>query len=293
VLVDRSESMSKEGKWSATKDALSAFFKDPKTAGLAVALQGFPDGDGGQCEWPTYAAPDVKAATLQASVDDPQEKELLKYLNGTTPSGTVSPLYIALQGAFEWAKKHIDLNKGKVRPAVVVITDGIPEGCNEPVEKAKYDMLIGGALSALKVRTFVVAIKGGDLNLAKLNEIAAAGGTKAAYSVESVNINKELLAALDQIQFNPVACEFDIPMTTKPVEADHTNICYSSGGSSATALGTAGKMDAAACGQGASWYLDDPSAPKKVVLCPLACAKVQADPKASIRLVFGCKTQIN
>ena len=46
----------------------------------------------------------------------------------------------------------------------------------------------------------------------------------------------------------------------------------------------------AACGTKTAWYYDDNASPTKIVLCPSACAKVQADTEALVDVLFGCKT---
>jgi hypothetical protein len=71
------------------------------------------------------------------------------------------------------------------------------------------------------------------------------------------------------------------------------------GTTTTTLTKVAGKGD---CGNGASWYYDDDTAPTKVILCPAACATAQtlvaaasdagidSGKTGSVNVLFGCAT---
>ena len=47
------------------------------------------------------------------------------------------------------------------------------------------------------------------------------------------------------------------------------------------------------CGTGPGWYLDDPTAPTSIVLCPMSCAAYQADVDSMLEAWVGCPTELN
>jgi len=83
-----------------------------------------------------------------------------------------------------------------------------------------------------------------------------------------------------------VACELALPEAPMgmTLDLDTLAIRYTSGGSSEVFLRAA---DASAC-DGASFLLE----PDRVVLCPEACARVEADGAASLSLLTGCDPEV-
>lgn len=85
-----------------------------------------------------------------------------------------------------------------------------------------------------------------------------------------------------------VACEFDVPDAPAGQTLDLATVIsrYTPGdGSAPVDFGQV--ADAAACAPN-KFYIED----KKIKLCPDACATVQADPKAQMKILFGCAADV-
>ena len=88
------------------------------------------------------------------------------------------------------------------------------------------------------------------------------------------------------IDRSQVPCEFEFPEVEGIIDPSKIQVSYVPGGSSSSQAFDR-VADAGAC-SGEQVYFDDNDAPTKVLLCPDACALVQADEGAKISLDFGC-----
>src|SRR5690606_14592907 len=48
-------------------------------------------------------------------------------------------------------------------------------------------------------------------------------------------------------------------------------------------------MDCVNAGPDGGWYLDNPSAPSNITLCPSTCSVAQADPNGQLDFTFPCQ----
>jgi hypothetical protein len=89
-----------------------------------------------------------------------------------------------------------------------------------------------------------------------------------------------------------ITCDWSIPAPPSGEKLDpaRVNVRATMGDGSKTDLAKVASR--AACGAGEGWYYDDPNAPRRVVPCPASCTRLQADPKASVDVLFGCKTVV-
>jgi hypothetical protein len=91
-----------------------------------------------------------------------------------------------------------------------------------------------------------------------------------------------------------IACELNIPAPDGGVlDPEQVNVQVSDGTNPAVVVPRVANKDA--CGSAAGWYYDNPTTPKKVLLCPTSCEDAQskggtAVPK--IEVLFGCQTII-
>jgi hypothetical protein len=129
-------------------------------------------------------------------------------------------------------------------------------------------------------------------SLQNLQQIASAGGTDKTYLVEGGNVSEQVLAALNQIRLAAsIRCELQIPAppSGKVLDFNLVNLLYTDHGGRRTALFNTG--DSAGCAaSGGGWYYDDPTQPKKIILCPNTCDIVQYDPGGELDYAIGCKT---
>ena len=89
-----------------------------------------------------------------------------------------------------------------------------------------------------------------------------------------------------------LACDLEIPVPASgTLDPSSVNVQIDAGGTKELIPKV---KDAASCGTAVGWYYDDDAAPKRVFLCPAACAKANAavgiDKPGKIEVLFGCKT---
>lgn len=288
LLFDKSGSMLDGGKWAAAKGALKAFFQDPKVAGLRVAIRFFPDTtcDSPECDIDACTTPQVKIGklTAQSAPDDAQEALLIKAIDGAFPVGG-TPMFAALGGAEQAAAIHLSQNPSH-KAAVVLVTDGTPNGCETDVDKIAE--LAAQAFKTFAVTTYVVGLDGANQD--QLDKIAAAGETDSAFYLGQGDIQQSLLAAFQAIQGKGLACQFKLPKDEE-VDPNKVNVLYTAATSDEPALiGQVAAADACS-GTKDGWYYDDPSLPTAILLCPASCEKVESDPDGKLEVVFGCATE--
>jgi hypothetical protein len=290
LMVDKSGSMADQGKWAAVSTALDAFFTDPASAGLRVALRFFPDSgcDGVSCSTYACAKPlvDLAPLTLASAPADVQEQRLLDAVASRSPGGD-TPMYAALGGAETWAIAHAGAQPGE-KATVVLVTDGEPNGCDDDI--GQIASLAASARIAHGVPTYAVGLAGSNVD--QMNQIADAGGTKTAYFIGSGDVGAQLLGALKQIQGQQIACDLAIPAAaSSKVDPHAVNVVYVPGDGSAPL--TIGEVEGASfCAHG-GWYPNDAANPTEVLLCPSTCAAVGTDVGAKVEIVLGCKSLLN
>ncbi|MCA9625773.1 MAG: VWA domain-containing protein [Myxococcales bacterium] len=288
IMYDKSGSMLGP-KWTQSTAALQAFFMDPTSAGLFVALRFFPDdGCDAGCNVGACAQPLVPLGELTAlsAPTDVQEDLLINAFVGKMPAGA-TPLSAALDGALQFTASVLD-QKPNERAAVVLVTDGDPSDCH--LDEAYFVNQAGAAYAGRGILTFAIGLEGSNPGL--MNAIASAGGTGQGFFIGTGTFQDDLVAALQTIRESAVACEYQVPDQADgfTVNPDELNVLYTpSGGGSSTTIGQVPNLDACAAVSG-GWYYDDPLDPTKIIFCPSTCAAVQGDLDAEIELLFGCAT---
>jgi hypothetical protein len=286
ITFDKSGSMDNDNKWVNSTNALKAFFGDPGAADLEVALRFFPEGQCNEnsCSVGACATPNVDVGTLTADAapTDTQEAALIAAINAQDPSGP-TPMSAALEGGIAWSSAYL-VNNPTHKVVVILVTDGEPNGCDESISGIS-NIAASGLLDG--VVTYTVGLAGS--NESQLTQIATAGGG-SSFFVGNGNTEDELLAALQAIRGELLACELDIPEPTMgDFNPNLVNVEYTPGGGGTPQ--TFGNVpNEAACAGGNGWYYDNPADPQQIILCPGTCDTVQADAEGAIRVVLGCET---
>ena len=304
IVLDRSGSMSGT-RWNGAVAALTAFFQDPGSAGINVAMEFFagPNTDPGQgcaCTTDSCTAtectnhrcddPYVALGMLQAAPapGDTHEAALVAALSAVSPN-TWTPTYPAMDGALSWAT-------GLANPAevhtVILVTDGNPSTClqgSAAATNTAIATLAGNAFTNSGVTTYTIGMTGA--NITALDAIALAGGTGNAFVIGSgteAQTAADLLVALQAIAGNAVDCSFSLP---NPGLFDPNNsvVTYTDGLGGTTVLNDVG--NASNCGAG-WYYLPNSTTPTSIELCPATCTLVQSDPGASIEVSLGCPSNL-
>ncbi len=287
IMVDKSGSMGTNGMWTPAMNAIKAFFQDPESAGMNVALRFYPDDAPSYgCSSPTCsidacAEPLVGLGQLTAdpAPADGHEQSLVSAIDSRSPGGT-TPTYTALAGAEQWAAEYTAAHPEQ-QQVVIIVTDGYPNRCNDGGDAAIVALAADG-YDDHGVLTYAIGLEGASQVL--MDDIAAAGGTTAAFFVSNNNqVEEQLLAALQAIRGQAVICSFDLPNpgTFDPASA---LVTYRPGQGPAQVLSQ--QADVAGCGDG--WYYDDNENPIQIILCPSSCGLVQSDEQARIDVELGC-----
>lgn len=90
-----------------------------------------------------------------------------------------------------------------------------------------------------------------------------------------------------------IPCEYAIPEPPagEALNFMRVNIVYTPGsGSSPEVLLYVGSADGADCTDG-GWYYDDVTAPRRVILCPSTCSRVNGDAAGRVDVELGCETE--
>jgi hypothetical protein len=299
VMVDRSGSMNDDDKWLDATAALLFFFRDPKAAGMRVALRFFPHDvpitgcDATACDSQACAEPLVPLGELTTDFGelDPQERALVLGIAHANPDSATrddgTPIYAALEGALRWATSY-KADHPSEKTVVVFATDGEPNGCNE--DFSAIAALAATALQTSSVTTYAIGLQGS--NAAQIAQLAQAGGTRQSILVDpGPNAEQELVNALNAIRGETVSCDFAMPAasdTKLMIDPSRVNVTWK------PASGAAGTLsqvpDANSCGTRKSWYYDAPQAPTRIELCPAACDLVRGDASATLEVLLGCVT---
>ncbi len=273
-MFDKSGSMGDNAKWTSCKQGLNSFFADPASKGVEASLQFFPGG-GDQCAQSDYSTPAVAMRTL------PDSTNFSAAMNAVSPGGA-TPTLPAVQGSLQYAQK-VALQHPGSSTAIVLVTDGDPNGCNSTVQSVS-----AAAANAKKagIPVFVIGIG----NVASLDAIALAGGTTKATIVSNNNAAQtavDFQKALNAIRGATLSCEYEIPVLPDGATIDQVNVVYTpSGGSTATL-----NYDAFCTGAQPGWHYDDVTKPTKIILCKSTCDTIQKDATGKVDLVFGCATK--
>jgi len=301
ILLDRSQSMScsvpgGEDRWTAVKTGIAAFLMQPSAVGRSVGIEYFEPEEsadaGTSCNAIDYQTPDVDVASL------PQNAEpIVESLARHSPGGH-TPTAAALIGAYDHLVNWQATHQGN-QPVVVLVTDGEPDACGSVADVAHAVSV--GAQSGIE--TFVIGLldSGNSCNLdpnpanqKDLDTIARSGGSASAFIVDlQSGIEAELLKALGSFQLTaPPACHYELPPSSPvfTVNPSKIDVTYTSSGSTSptTVPPVAG---VAACDPKlGGYYLDDPSNPTKIDLCPATCDTIDAA-QASVSIDLGCPAE--
>jgi von Willebrand factor type A domain len=297
LMYDKSGSMGDpaEGgdpklKWIPVNTGMKSFFADPSSSGYNASLQFFPaPGDiTATCGAP-YASPLVPLTSLG------QSQPLVAALDNAAPQGG-TPTLPALEGAIAYAKTTAAARPDE-KTVVVLVTDGEPglmvngvfaPGC--PNNDVTH--VAAAAADAYKgtpqIPTYVVGV---GSSLQKLDAIAAAGGTSAAFVVPVSNPTETTAAlqkAFESIRAQvKLSCDFALPSAPagQTLDTGRVNVAFTSGAGAETPLVYSGDCSAAN-----GWRYDDAAKPQRIELCGGACATAQGDRNGKLTVALGCQT---
>lgn len=281
-------------KWDPVVAATRGFFEDPASAGLLASLTAFPidDDDDERCDAANYTKPDVEMQELPSKAFG---EELAAIRDEDWRGGT--PTLAVVEGSLEYIASYRQDHPG--RYALVLVTDGYPQGCDDDSIDSVKDAV---SSAAAEVPTYVIGVKNPPLvdddgneapdTVSNLAGVAEAGGTETPFIIATGEPEKtagDFQLAIEKIRGVSVACNLKLPLPPdrRAFEKDSVAVGYTSG-SAKTAL----RYDES-CADATAWHYDDVGAPTEVVLCPDTCSTVQAAPEAKLSVDFTCQPVIN
>lgn len=285
ILLDRSSSMTSNGKWDVAVKALKGFADSGSVAGLGLGLQYFPPAAGDACSPTTYKSLAVPLATL------PDNAGAIKVsLESAAPTGSNTPMRPGLEGALQYMTSYLADNPTH-EGVVILVTDGNPTGCTNNAVSNVASIASDAFAADPPVRTFVIGMEGATF--ANLDTIADAGGTKKAFNVGvGAAAQLALVEALEEVRAQALSCEFILPIPDPKegtLDLDSVVVEFTPGLNEDPV--SINKVESfALCGEiSGGFYYDNAINPERIVLCPASCELVKSGTKnASVRVVLGC-----
>ncbi len=274
-MYDKSGSMREESRWSSCASAMTSFFAASATSGMSASLSFFSYSD--SCDVELYAKPAVAMRPL------PDATSFQQAIAKEGPSGK-TPTLPAIKGAIKYAKQVEQSLAGNGKVAIVLVTDGIPNGCGSTPDNA-------GAEAATVAKTIPTYVIGVGPALENLDTIAKGGGTTAAMMVSTsdpAKITADLTAALGKVK-SAVGCEYGIPAPPPGETLDFgaVNVVFTPKNGAPSTLDYSSD-----CKTGQGWHYDDPASPKRIVMCKATCdALLAGAADGKVQIQFGCATR--
>lgn len=282
-------------KWDPVVAATRAFLEDAGSEGLEASLTFFPSegGDDDRCKQESYETPDVPMTALPSDAFGDAIAEIEPKSSDDWRGGT--PTRFVMQGTRAFIAQARADDPG--RYAIVLITDGYPQGCDD--EDDTVDAVVAEAEAALAdgIQTYVIGVANPPIDdapdtVSNLEEIAKAGGTSPAFLIDTgmpQDTSTRFEAAVEAIRGAAIACDIAIPTPPMGQTFDKEKVAVSyQSGSAASDL----PYDPD-CTASDAFHYDDPHDPHTIVLCDQTCGLVQADPNAKLQVALTCEQRFS
>jgi len=288
-------------RWPATSSALRTFLTAPESAGLTLAavpfgpVQQFPNNTVAKnnCEAAKYQTIPANFGPTELP-NEPLATAILSELPqfpGGDGYATMTQTGPAISGSLMYSVARKAALNGEKGVAMLLVSDGDPTGCGtdpkgaSPEDQAQAVAAAQAATDA-GIKLYVLNIGG---TKARLDQIAAAGGTEQAITIDNPTDASAIGTALAAIRGQTLSCEFPIPTPTNGLEPDYTklNVTYTPPGGAPQLL--AQTTDCATNPRG--WQYDNAANPTKINLCAAVCEEVLSSITGQINVVLGCATK--
>jgi hypothetical protein len=309
IMMDRSISLAEEvpelglTRWEGMVQAMETFVNNPDALrkDVRVSLQFFNQTGGHveqtDCDVARYLTPRIPMDSL---ADNGQA--IVEAMAETKPAGQ-TPTAPALQGALMYARQWNAQSGGRAT-AVLLVSDGLPTRCQDPISVAKLAELTeayanpplpdDGGDPPPAIPTFVLGLGPATHNL---DQIAYGGGTEEAYAVDlDADAADAFAEVLSKITNAQLSCDFIIPeKLTDPsmhINYDKNRIWYTPpDGGDTQQIPRVANANACKGGTYGGWYYQYPesdgdnSVPSLITVCPCTCALFRT---GLIDIQWGC-----
>lgn len=279
-------------KWDPVVLATRTFFEDPSSQGLTASLTFFPeDGDGDErCVESAYEEPDVEMTALPSAAFGEAIDAIAPESKDDWRGGT--PTVFVTRGTASFIEGYREDHQG--RYAIVLVTDGYPQGCDDEDDTIEAVVSVIEAARADDVATYVIGVANPPVDdapdtVSDLHALAEAGGTEQAYLIDTGDPEATASAftqAIAAIRDTAIACSLAIPEAPGGKNFDKERVAVH------FTVGSGAKQSVpydASCTGGAGWHYDDAAAPATIVLCESTCEAVQGDAQAAFEVEFACE----
>lgn len=279
-------------KWDPVVLATRTFFEDPASAGLRASLTFFPEGgdDDERCAQEPYEAPDVEMTELPSEAFGEAIDAITPKAEDDWRGGT--PTAFVVRGTHAFVESYREDNLGRF--AIVLVTDGYPQGCDDEDDTIEAVVTEVQAARGTDIATYVIGVANPPIDdapdtVSNLHAIAEAGGTEQAFLIDTgdpAQTASAFNAAVDRIRETAITCTLAIPDPPEGRNFDKENVAvhYRSGGTDDMPL-----VYDPSCAKTDGWHYDDPAEPHAIELCETTCDTVQADPQAELEVEFACE----
>jgi hypothetical protein len=187
------------------------------------------------------------------------------------------------------------------RYVMVLVTDGMPALCPGPDGMSVTAVANAAAAVAATIPTYVIGVNNPVTTeepnppdtVTDLNEVAVAGGTDAAYIINTDDPSQtatQLKEIIDTIREFSFSCTLPIPQPVQGEEFDpkKVNVQYSS-----PSLGDIPFEYDPTCMATNGWHYDDEANPGSIQICDNVCEaiRLQQD-EGQLSIQLGCVTRI-
>lgn len=282
----------RELKWEPVVAATKAFFESDSVSRVRASLVFFPAEDD-RCDSETYADPDVALEEVPSSA-------FAEAIDGVTPEteddwrgGT--PTLAVMEATLQHVQE-LQAAGSSAKHAVVLITDGTPQGCSDEEDSVEA---VSEAIIAARgdVPVYVIGVANPATpdepeppdNVTGLHQLAEAGGTTSAFIIDTGDPTKTITdfgAVIESIRTAGLSCELSIPAPPagQSFDKDKINVSLAIGEQMGASL-----VYSADCADETAWRYDVPEAPTRIVLCADACETATTASDAALQVEFGCE----
>lgn len=291
----------KQLKWAPVAAATRSFFEAsagsfeaPVASGVLASLTFFPaEGDEDErCVESAYTTPDVPftalpSAVFGAAIDAIEPRSSDDWRGGT-------PTKWVMRGTRTLIEQTRAERPGSY--AIVLVTDGYPQGCDEADDSVEAVVTEAQAALATGVRTYVIGVanppvSGAPDTVTDLHAIAAAGATEQAFLIDTGTPTATVdafSAAVQAIREASASCTVAIPSAPEGATFDKQKVAVLVRSGAQT---TPFSYDAS-CTLSNAWHYDDPANPQQIVLCEQSCEQIKLNAQAMLQVQFACETLI-
>lgn len=280
-------------KWDPIVAASKAFFDSDDIARVSASLVFFPTEDeDDRCDAESYADPDVPLTQLPSS-------EFSDAIDAVTPESEDdwrggTPTLAVIQATVDYVQA-LRAAGSTARHAIVLVTDGTPQGCDDEDDSVDAVAEAVAAASA-DIPTYVIGVANPVTdeepeppdNVSSLNQIAQSGGTESAFLIDTGNATDTIAKfseIIQSIRSQGLSCEVDIPPPPNGMTFDQDMVNVSlTIDNEPHPLGYS-----ALCSEPEAWHFDDEAAPSRIVLCDDTCALTKSAAEPSLQVEFGCE----